>query len=122
MASSPITLRVTDEERAQLKKLSAGQPVSAYIRECLFGSQRSKRSRARYQPVADQQAFAKLLAPLGQTRIANNLNQLAHHANCGTLIVNTEVLEQIEEAYRYIQEMRVTLVTAVGLRDKSSLS
>ncbi len=35
--TSPITLRLTEEEREKLKRLSSGMSVSGYIRKCLFG-------------------------------------------------------------------------------------
>ena len=91
---APITLRLTDEERAALKIAASGMSVSAYIRKCLFGADAAPRKRRSYVPVADQEALARILSMLGQTRIANNLNQIAYHANRGTLLLDeaTEAL------------------------------
>lgn len=113
---SPITFRLTDDERERLKNLSEGMPVSAYIRACVFGENVARRKRRSYTPVADQKAMAKALAMLGATRIANNLNQLAYHANAGSLLVDDDTLGKIEEAYGHVCSMRAALINALGLQ------
>ena len=111
-----ITLRLTEEENTQLRELASGVTVSSYVRECLFGKgANTRKTRQRHKPVADEQSLARALAMLGETRIANNLNQLAHRANMGELRMNDTTLAQIEEAYAHIQSMRSTLIEAIGL-------
>ena len=44
-----------------------------------------------------QKLLAKLLGVLGKSRIANNINQLAKAANSGSLPVNEEVLQSIND-------------------------
>lgn len=114
--SSPrVTLRLTEDENARLNHLSHGMTISAYIRKCVFGDKTARRKRRSYQPAQDQESLAKALALLGQSRIANNLNQLAHHANMGTLTVNEKTLAQINEAYEQVTSMRDQLINALGL-------
>jgi len=67
---------------------------SAYIRKCLFGKKASKR----VVPEADRILLAQILAKLGESRIANNLNQIAYHANCGSLLLDDATIEEINEA------------------------
>ena len=112
---SPITFRVSDDERAQLQILAGASSVSAYIRRCVFHGDIPPNIRTRQPLIKDQQAIAKLLGLLGETRIANNLNQIAHHANMDKLEVNDTVLSQIEEAYQHVQSMRAALIKALGL-------
>ena len=115
-----ITLRLSEEENALLRDLADGVTVSSYVRECLFGKDTNKRkTRRRHQPVADEQSLACTLAMLGETRIANNLNQLAHKANMGELKMSSSTLAQIEEAYDHIQAMRKDLVKAIGLIEQA---
>ena len=115
-----ITLRLSEEENALLRDLANGVTVSSYVRECLFGKDTNKRkTRSRYQPVADEQSLARTLAMLGETRIANNLNQLAHKANMGELKMSSSTLAQIEEAYDHIQAMRKALIKAIGLIEQA---
>jgi len=114
-SQSPITLRVTDEERERLKSLAAGMSVSAYVRKCIFAENATKRKRLSHKPVKDQEAMARALALLGASRIANNLNQLAHKANMGSLIMDDNALAQIDETYAHVRLMRDELVSALGL-------
>ena len=111
--SARITLRLTDEEAARLERMSAGISVSAFVRECVFGDGGSRRRPRDRRPVASETELARALALLGQSRIANNLNQLAHHANTGTLVVDNEVHERIDEAYAHIVALRNALLTAL---------
>ena len=74
---SPISFRPTEDEREQLLRDANGMSQSAYIRQCLFGKKVSKR----VVPDADRLLLAQILAKLGESRIANNLNQIAYHAN-----------------------------------------
>lgn len=112
---SPITFRLTDDERRELLRSSNGMALSSYIRQCLFGEQAARRRTSAYRPVQDQQQIARVLAMLGTSRIANNLNQLAYQANAGSLLVDEETLRKIEEAYTHVCDLRDTLVAALGL-------
>lgn len=119
-ASPRITLRLKPEEDARLRRLSAGMTVSSYVRECVFGKDaKLPKTRRRHTPVADQKELARMLALLGETRIANNLNQLAHKANMGELSVDERMLQQIDEAYGHVQSMRTALIKALGLIEAS---
>lgn len=117
--SPRVTLRLTEEEHTQLKHLSEGMAISAYIRQCVFGSKATRRKRRSHVPVHDQHAMAKALALLGQSRIANNLNQLAHRANMDSLIMDDKAYTQIQEAYDHVIAMRDNLIKALGLIERS---
>lgn len=112
---SPITLRVTDEERERLKAAAAGMSVSAYIRKCVFGDAAAPRKIRSKVPVKDEAALARILGMLGQSRIANNLNQLAYQANAGSLLIDEKTEKEITEAYAHTLFMRAELVKALGL-------
>lgn len=110
----PVTLRLTEAERARLEEMAAGMTLSAYIRACLFAKAEKRRARRPGSVVADKKAAAEALALLGQSRIANNLNQLAYQANIGALVIEDREREKIEEAYSYILSLRALLVAALG--------
>lgn len=114
-----VTLRLTEEELATLKHLSAGVSVSAYIRKCLFGKDAAPRKIRLRAPVQDQEALGRVLGLLGRSRIANNLNQLAHNANRGTLLLDQQSEEQINEAYTHVLSMRADLTQALGINGAS---
>ena len=113
---SPITFRPTDEERVMLKENAVGMSQSAYIRKCLFGSKASKR----VIPDADRMLLAQILARLGESRIANNLNQIAYHANCGSLVLDDVTIEEINEACLHVAWMRTQLIEALGLKERKN--
>lgn len=115
--ASPVTLRLSSSERALLEEWAKGSSMSAYIRKCLFDDQETKRKkRRRPEPVADQRALAQVLGMLGSSRIANNLNQLAFHANSGTLAVDQDVIDKINEAYAHVCVLRTELLKALGTK------
>lgn len=113
-ALSPVTLRLTPEERARLEELAQGMTLSAYIRACLFAEQSKRRKRRPASVVEDKKAIAEALALLGQSRVANNLNQLAYNANIGALAIGPEEKAKIEEAYAHVLSIRSLLLTALG--------
>lgn len=57
----------------------------------------------------------RVLAALGQSRIANNVNQLAKAVNIGTLPVTPETEQDIGEACSAVKAMRADLMRALGL-------
>ena len=110
----PVTMRLTEDERAQLEEMAAGMTLSAYIRACLFASEERRRKRRPESVVADKKAIAEALALLGQSRIANNLNQLAYQANVGALVIEDREAAMIAEAYDHVLSLRTLLVAALG--------
>lgn len=112
---APFSLRLSTDERAFLEAQAGGRPLGAYIRERLLGEQAEKRKYQRKPRIDDQQA-ALLLAELGRSRLSSNLNQLAKHANTGSLDVSEGIEQELHEAYLAILAMRDALIAALGLR------
>lgn len=107
----PFSLRLSFEERARLQQQADGMPLGAYIRERLLAE---PPRRSRLTP-SDRQALLQVLGTLGQSRIANNLNQLAKQANLGTLPVTPDTEAALADASATIAAMREMLVRALGL-------
>ncbi|MEO1701959.1 MAG: plasmid mobilization relaxosome protein MobC [Pseudomonadota bacterium] len=116
-----MTLRLTEAEHAKLVELAHGMTLSAYIRACLFDGDKAPRKRKKREPVKHEKAVAELLGLLGQSRIANNLNQLAYAANTGSPLLDDETHGMITEAYDHVRFMRSRLIVALGLADQSSV-
>lgn len=95
---APFSLRLSADERANLQAQAGGRPLGAFIRERLLGDQAEKRRIQRKPRIDDKQA-AMLLAELGHSRLSSNLNQLAKHANTGSLDVSPEVERELHDAY-----------------------
>ncbi|HST36340.1 MAG TPA: MobC family plasmid mobilization relaxosome protein [Allosphingosinicella sp.] len=111
----PVSLRMTFEQKAQLERDAAGMSVAAYIRWRLFDPDSPPpRTRGKF-PVKDHKALTKLLALLGQSRIANNVNQLAKAANSGSLPLSPDTERVLQEAAADIAEMRRLLLEALNM-------
>ena len=121
---SPISLRLTQEELTLLKSAAKGQSLSAYIRNRLFCKNQTSDSpdikNTRLSPQARQQLLAQILSKLGQSGLADSLDDLAYAARIGTLPLTPDVLSEIRTACALIQEIRDLLIRAVGLRPKDS--
>lgn len=114
---SPFSIRFTPEERQWLDQMAAGTPLGAFLRSLIFDEALlKKRRKSRKSPVKDHQVLARLQAELGQSRIANNLNQLAKAANSGSLEVSPDTEKAILDACGDIKWMRFLLMEALGLQ------
>lgn len=112
----PFSLRLSDEEREQLVTKAGPMPLASYIKSVVFADEAPKYRRQRKPPVAEQQLLAEVLARLGASRTASNLNQIAKHLNQGTLIVDPELEEDLKRAVAEVAWMRATLMNALGIK------
>lgn len=113
--ATPLSVRFTDAEKARLKDLAGSRPVGQYIRDQALQGDSVPRA-ARRSPVKDAEPLGQLLALLGQSRLASNLNQLAKAAHQGSLPVAQEVEDDLRRACSEVFEMRVLLLQALGLQ------
>ena len=110
---------MTFEEKANLEKAAAGMPLSSYIRWKIFDPSTPPPQRRGKFPVKDHQALAQLLGLLGQSRLANNVNQLARAANTGSLAVTPDTEEALMSATADINHMRQLLIQALDIDARS---
>lgn len=112
---APFSLRLTSAEREELKTMADGQPLGAYIKSRLFSGE-AYRSRARQ---VDREALGKVLGALGQSRIPQNLNQIAKAANIGALPLTPDLIEELHETCAELKSLRQDIMAALGLRGRS---
>jgi hypothetical protein len=94
-----------------------GASLGSYIKaKVLGGTAKPARVRRTGLPVHDRKALAQALALLGNSRIASNLNQLAHAANIGALLVTPETERELLDAVEQVRELRRLLLAALGLK------
>ncbi|WP_375550309.1 hypothetical protein [Rhodophyticola porphyridii] len=110
----PFSLRLTYEERARLDAERGDKTLAAYIRERLFGDDAAPRKKRGNSPVQDKEALGRIAGALGQTRLSQNMNQLAKAVNMGSLPVTPETEAEIKDACREISELRTALLAALG--------
>ena len=115
----PFSLRLTYEERARLDAERGSKTLAAYIRERLFGVDAAPRKKRGNSPVQDKEALGRMAGTLGQSRLSQNMNQLAKAVNSGSLPVTPETEAEIKEACREISEMRDELMAALGKAPRS---
>ncbi len=115
---APFSLRLTFEERAKLEEMAGDRPLGEYIRERLFEGDETPRKKRVRRPVKDNKWAAQLLAHLGSSRLANNINQLARAANSGSLPFTPETEAQLSEACHEVRYMRTALLRALGYQDE----
>lgn len=111
-----VTVRFSRDDYQRLQELADGAALSVYLRAVALAQELPKRKHRSVASIKDKQAIAQVLGLLGQSRIANNLNQLAYHANIGSLVIDDDAKAQISEAYDYVVSMRKLLLKALGVR------
>jgi len=112
-----VTLRFSPDDYETLKQLADGMTLATYIRAKALDNELPRRKHRSSAPIADKQALGQILGLLGQSRIANNLNQLAFHANVGSLVMDDETHTRILESYQHVLFLRKSLISALGLRE-----
>lgn len=116
-ATTPVSLRLTDEERAELVARAGTRTLSSYIREQLFdGDARGRRVRL---PSYDKQMLGRILATLGQSGVTDSLRELSEAARIGALPVSPETEQSIASACAAIDSMRCNLISALGVVEQS---
>ena len=112
---APFSLRLTAAERERLLQEAGGIALGAYVKAKVFGTP-ALRTRKTGSELRDREALAQVLGLLGRSHIANNLNQLAHAANIGTLPVTPETEEDLRQTLREVKAIRYLLLVALGLK------
>lgn len=113
----PFSIRLTEDERRLLLERSGKQPLATYLRDLILGAASQAPRQRSVSKVQDGEALARVLAALGQSRIASNLNQLAKAVNIGVLPVTPETDRDISEACSAIIAMRRDLMRALGIAE-----
>ncbi|SDU42746.1 hypothetical protein [Stappia sp. ES.058] len=105
--AAPFSLRLSDKERARLKREAAGKSLGGYIKSRLFDEGKPNRSE-----------LAEMLGLLGQSGYAESLAILVEEAQTGSLLLDKQTLTQIDQACAHIAQMRACLIKALGLLER----
>jgi hypothetical protein len=117
--AKPISVRFTEEERAELERKAGDLTLSSYIRSrCVGDAAPAHRTRGK-RPIKDQEALGRVLGALGQSRLSNNVNQLAKAVNNGTLGLQEDTEAALLKAAYDIAYIRLTLIKALGMAGES---
>ena len=110
---APFSFRLTIEERTMLEAAAGETSLASYIKSRLFEDSAPPHRKAR-RPSLDRQLLSEALGKLGQSRLPQNMNQIAKAANLGTLPVLPETEEDIKQACYDIAVMRMMIMKALG--------
>lgn len=111
----PLSFRVTPSEKRLITERANGRPISTYLRHVALSGDALPRRKA-HAPDVNDAKVAQILAALGTSRLASNLNQLAKSANIGTLPVTDELCDDLHAACAAVQSMRHDLIIALGIK------
>ncbi|WP_438729261.1 hypothetical protein ACR9YC_02175 [Parasphingorhabdus sp. DH2-15] len=110
----PFSIRLSDEDRAQLEREAGPLSLGPYIRFKLLGTKPVGKKLCR--PKANQKELAQILAWLGQSDIAPSLRELSKAARLGALPESPEAIAAINNACSTIDGIHAALIRALGLR------
>lgn len=117
--NSPYSIRLTVQQRAFIKEQSQAAKMSEsdWIRTVLFTDAAlvTPKQKSAVKRASDRD-ISQVIYLLGQSRIPNNLNQIAKGINMGTLIVTPDTERHLDEAYRMVLWIRQTLIHQLGLK------
>lgn len=115
---APFSIRLTENERRSLEDKAGGRPLATYIKAVVLDESSDRLRKTRPLPQEDQVLLAQILARLGQSRSASNLNQIANALHQGTLILDDQLVRDLNQACLDVAWMRTTLMEALGSRRK----
>lgn len=116
---APVSVRLNREQCEQLKRDAGGRSINSHIIWRLFDPA-SPPPRSRRRPRGgDVALLTALLAKLGQSKLPNNLNQLAKAVHSGSLVLTPDIEAELHRAAADIAAMRAMLVAALGLADSA---
>lgn len=113
-AGRSLSVRFTETERVLLRDKAGETPLGTFIRSAALGSA-LKVKTVRRAPLRDSEALGRVLALLGSSRLASNLNQIAKAVNFGSLPVTEETEADLRAACEAIRDMRRCLMLALGI-------
>ena len=115
-----LSVRLDESERTYLESLAGSETLSSFVRQRLLGDvalqKKTRPKRKAHKPKIDQTAAAQLLASLGKSRLASNVNQISKLANSGALPVSSELEAELAQACLNIAWMRATLIIVLGIK------
>lgn len=114
---SPLSIRLTGEQKADLEARAGDLSVSAYAKSLLFAEHAVAMRLSPRNVLLDHQILGQVLARLGQSGIAPDLAELASAVRCGALPLDEVTTQQIKQSCADIAWMRSALMHGLGSRE-----
>lgn len=110
--ASPLSVRLTKEERADLTARAGTLTLSEYVKRRLFGDDAPTKLPS--SMLADRNLLAQLLATLGGSDVAASLYRLARAADSGSLPVDEDIVRRLRVACDDVRLMHNALMKGLG--------
>jgi hypothetical protein len=111
----PLSIRLSETERAELGRRANGRPISRFIKEKLFSDGTpSGADGPAYSVDPDKKILGAILGQMGSSELRTSLRGLARQAEAGVLIVDEQTLRRLQTACDNVQAMRDDLMRALG--------
>lgn len=115
---SPLSIRLSVAERADLEARAGDLPISTYAKGLLFAVTAKPARLSPRNPTLDHQILGQLLGALGRSEIAPHLRELAEATRSGSLPLDELTTTHIHEACHDVALMRSELMRALGVGDR----
>lgn len=113
----PLSLRLSESERAELRHLAGNRPLGSYIKGRLFqGDNSGAQPRPRQPASHDRKLLAELLRALAQADVIRTVGDIRRACQDESLVLSDEAELAVHQACTDISEMRKNLVVALGLK------
>lgn len=115
MGTRILSIRISDQQYAELERKAGRKTVSQYARELLSFEVKSK-PKTRRAPKNDEVLLARILAAFGSSDMAASMRDIAAAARNGALPESPSILLDLQAACLAIQKMRHDLIKALGIK------
>jgi len=118
--TKPISIRFTQEEFVELKRMAGKQSLSEYVRSQLFNdandSDSSYTDETRLSPQTRQKLLAQILMRLGKLDTVHNVNLLMQALKSGLIDTSPQLIIALEAVHGELKALRQDLTKSLGLR------
>ena len=113
---SSLSIRVSDEERAVLRRKAGKRSIGAYIREKALGDEQTPRRKAAAKPSLDLAMLGQVLGLLGKFDGVACLFLLLAAAESQRVAMAENDRAPLQAACTDVREVRALVMGALGLR------
>lgn len=115
----PVSVRLTEQERALLENVAGRQSLSSFMRECALmqAGQAPKPRKEQQRPTEQKVQLAQILALLGASDIFRSMSTFAKLSEQGALPLTEETETQIKTACLNIKQTKTLLMRALRVKE-----
>ncbi len=115
----PVSVRLTEQERALLERVAGKQSLSSFMRQCALmqAGQAPKPRKEQKRPTEQKVQLAQILALLGASDIFRSMSTFAKLSEQGAFPISEETESQIQNACSNILQIKTLLMRALRVKE-----